>query len=88
MGASISLAAIASTDSAENYFNEDLKNKTKFTSEVRYSDKFIDNKNIYQLYEFSCPSKKILMILETPKSTYELNKNQFEQIIKTFLIKC
>ena len=88
MGASISLAAIASTDSAENYFNENLKNKTKFTSDVRYSDKFIDNKNIYQLYEFSCPSKKILMILETPKSTYELNKNQFEQIIKTFLIKC
>jgi len=88
MGASISLAAIATTDSAENYFNEDLKNKTKFASEVRYSDKFIDNKNIYQLYEFSCPSKKILMILETPKSTYELNKNQYEQIIKTFLIKC
>lgn len=88
LGASISLIAIAPKDSAENYFIEPLKNKEKFSSEVRYSDKLIDNKNIYQLFEYSCPSKKILMILETPKSTYELNKNHYEEIIKTFLVKC
>ena len=88
LGASISLIAIAPKDSAENYFLEPLKNKEKFSSEVRYSDKLIDNKNIYQLFEYSCPSKKILMILETPKSTYELNKNHYEEIIKTFLVKC
>lgn len=88
LGASISLIAIAPKDSAENYFLEPLKNKEKFISEVRYSDKLIDNKNIYQLFEYSCPSKKILMILETPKSTYELNKNHYEEIIKTFLVKC
>jgi len=88
MGSGISLAAIAPTDSAENYFNEVLKNQAKFKSDVRYSEKLMDNKNIYQLYEFSCATKKILMILETPKSTYEINKNQYEEIIKTFLIKC
>lgn len=88
LGASISLIAIAPKDSAENYFIEPLKNQEKFSSEVRYSDKLIDNKNIYQLFEYSCPSKKILMILETPKSTYELNKNHYEEIIKTFLVKC
>jgi hypothetical protein len=88
MGASISLAAIAPTDSAENYFNEVLKNRDKNKSEMRYSDKLIDSKNIYQLFEFTCPSKKILMILETPKSTYELNKAHYEEIIKSFLIKC
>ena len=88
MGSGISLAAISPTDSAENYFNEALINQSKFVSSVRFSDKLIDNKNIYQLYEFSCPTKKILMILETPKSNYELNKNHYEEIIKTFLIKC
>lgn len=88
MGAEISLAVIAPTDSAENYFNEVLKNSKELNSVMRYSDKLIDNKNIYQLYEFSCPTKKILMILETPKSTYELNKAYYEEIIKTFLIKC
>lgn len=88
MGASISLAAIAPTDSAENYFNEVLKNRDETKSVMRFSDKLIDNKNIYQLYEFSCPTKKILMILETPKSTYELNKAHYEEIIKSFLIKC
>jgi hypothetical protein len=88
MGSGISLAAIAPTDSAENYFSEALKNQTKFNSVVRYSEKLIDNKNIYQLYEFSCPTKKILMIVETPKSAYETNKNHYEEIIKTFLIKC
>ena len=88
MGSEISLAAIAPTDSAENYFNEVLKYQSKFNNVVRYSEKLIDNKNIYQLLEFSCLTKKILMILETPKSTYELNKNQYDQIIQTFLIKC
>ncbi len=88
IGASISLAAIAPTDSAENYFNEPLINNNQFASSVRFSEKLIDSKNIYQLFEFFCPTKKILMILETPKSTYELNKNNYEQIIKTFQIKC
>ncbi len=88
MGASISLAAIAPTDSAENYFSEVLKNRDEIKSEMRFSDKLIDNKNIYQLFEFSCPTKKILIILETPKSTYELNKVHYEEIIKSFLIKC
>ncbi|MBK7229182.1 MAG: hypothetical protein IPH97_10015 [Ignavibacteriales bacterium] len=88
LGASVSLFAITNSDSAENYFVEPLKNKEKYKSEVRFSDKLIDNKNIYQLFEFSCPTKKILMILETPKSTYELNKNEYEEIIKTFMVKC
>jgi len=88
LGASLSLIAIAPNDSAESYFIEPLRNKEKFNTAVRYSDKLIDNKNIYQLFEFSCPAKKILMILETPKSTYELNKNHYEEIIKTFLVKC
>jgi hypothetical protein len=88
MGASISLAAIAPTDSAENYFSEELKNRDELKSEMRFSDKLIDSKNIYQLFEFSCQTKKILMILETPKSNYESNKVQYEEIIKSFLIKC
>ena len=88
MGASISLAAIAPTDSAESYFSEELKNRDELKSEIRFSDKLIDSKNIYQLFEFSCPTKKILMILETPKSTYEANKALYEEIIKSFLIKC
>jgi hypothetical protein len=88
MGAEISLAEIAPTDSAENYFNETLKNRDEPNNVMRYSDKLIDKKNIYQLYEFSCPNKKILMILETPKSNYELNKSHYKEIIKSFLIKC
>jgi len=88
MGAGISLAAIAPTDSAENYFTEELKNRNQLNSMMRFSDRLIDNKNIYQLYEFSCPTKKILMILETPKSTYELNKTHYQEIIKSFLINC
>jgi hypothetical protein len=88
LGAGISLAAIAPTESAENYFNAELKNSAKHASSMRFSDKLIDTKNIYQLFEFNCPAKKILMILETPKSIYEINKIQYELIINTFLIKC
>lgn len=88
LGAGISIAEIAPTDSAENYFDESLSNKDNYSSKVRYSNKLVDNKNIYQLFEFSCASKKIIMIMETPKSTYESNKNQYEQIIQSFLLKC
>ena len=88
LGAGISIAAITPTETAENYFNAELKNSAKHASSMRFSDKLIDTKNIYQLFEFNCPAKKILMILETPKSTYEINKIQYELIINTFLIKC
>jgi len=88
IGASISLAAIAPKDSAESYFSEELKNRDELKSEIRFSDKLIDSKNIYQLFEFSCPKNKILMILESTKSTYEANKILYEEIIKSFLIKC
>ncbi len=88
LGAAISIAAISPIDSAENYFYEDLNNKVSYGSIIRYSDKLVDKKNIYQLYELSCPNKKILMIFETPKSSYEANKSIYEQIIKTFLVKC
>ena len=60
MGAAISLAAIAPTDSAENYFNEALNNQNNLTAMFVFPIKLIDSKNIYQLYEFSCPTKKIL----------------------------
>lgn len=88
LGASLSLIAIDPKDSAESYFAEPLRNQEKYNTVIRFSDKLIDNKNIYQLFEFSCQTKKLLMILETPKSTYEINKNLYEEIIKTFLVKC
>ena len=88
LGAQISLAAIAPTDSTENYFSAELKSQDQSITNMRSSDKMVNNKNIFQLFEFSCPTKKILMIIETPKSTYDLNKIVYEEIIKSFLIKC
>ena len=88
LGAAITLSSIAINDSAENYFYEELKNVAKYASSVRYSDKMIDKKNIYQLFEYKCKIKKLLMILETPKSGYEINKILYDKIIKTFMVKC
>jgi len=87
-GAIIYLSKIASTDSAENYFNEELRNIAKFKSNLRFSEKLVDSNTINRLFEFACPSKKMLMILITPKNTLDEYDEIYQKIIKSFKVKC
>jgi hypothetical protein len=86
--AAIYIAEIAATDSAESYFNEELLNNAKYKSNVRFSEKLIDTEKIYQLFEYSCATKKILFIIEAPKKSFDTYNEVYENIIKTFKVKC
>lgn len=87
-GSSIFIAKVDSADSASTYLNEQLKNEASYKSFVKYSDKLIDKENVYQLFEFSCPTNRVILIFEMPKSTYDKNKELYDRIIQNFLVKC
>lgn len=88
IGAGISLIKISADDKAENYtdlkFTEQLNENSKF----RVSEISEAGKTYFRVYEFTCPSKKILFIFEAPKLTYNNFRHIYESIINSFLIKC
>ncbi len=88
IGSEISIFRISVKDSAENYFDKSLISPSKKNSNQRISAEFEDTKNKYKLFEFSCPTKKLILILESPKSTYENYRNVYDKIFETFKIKC
>lgn len=88
IGAGISLIRISIDDKAENYtdlkFTEQLNGVSKF----RVSEKSDVGKTFFRIYEFTCPTKKILFIFEAPKLTYNNFSHIYDSIINSFLIKC
>ncbi|HMN48976.1 MAG TPA: hypothetical protein PKD67_07575 [Ignavibacteriaceae bacterium] len=88
IGVAISIFKIAAADSTEDYFDKALISQSKDNIKKRVSEEFEDTKNKYQLYEFSCNSKKLILILEAPKSTYENYRDIYNNIFKSFKIKC
>lgn len=88
IGAGISMFKITGNDSAEGYIDKTLINKTQGDYRLRISDEFEDAKSIYKIFEYNCPTKKLILILEAPKSTYENYRDIYGRIFKTFKIKC
>lgn len=87
IGASLSLFKTFPQDSAKSYFTqrvENISNDKKF----RFSEELEAGKSIFKIFEFSCKSKKIFLMLEAPKSTYENNIEIFDTIIKSFKVNC
>jgi len=88
IGAGISMFKITPNDSLEGYFDKALIIETNGKKTQRATEEFDDTKNRYKLFEYSCPAKKIILILEAPKATYENYRDIFNNIFKSFKIKC
>lgn len=88
IGVAISIFKIAPGDSTEGYFDKVKLNKSKDNINKRISEVFEDLKNIYQLLEYGCPSKKLILILEAPISSYENYQDIYNNIFKSFKAKC
>jgi hypothetical protein len=87
IGASISLFKTLPKDSANNYFNQAIETISA-DKKFKTSLQFENGKNIITIYEFNCPLKKVFILLEAPKSTYENNIEIFNAIIKSFKVNC
>ncbi len=88
MGASILLFKITANDSLENYFNQSKINLLRENKTQRVSEEFEISGNRYKLFEYSCPYKKIILILEAPVSGFENYKDVYNNIVKNFKVKC
>ncbi len=88
IGASISVVMIPPQDSAEMYINYELPNKTEGKYIVRYSKKIELRKDFIQFYEYSCGTKKYLIIFQASKYTYDKNKDMFQIAINSFTMDC
>jgi hypothetical protein len=88
IGAGISLIKISADDKAENYTDLKFTEQQNENSRFRVSEISEAGKTYFRIYEFTCPSKKILFILEAPKLTYNNLKHIYDSIINSFLIKC
>ncbi len=88
IGSGISIVKLPLRDSLEVYSNVALSNRALYKHPVRFSQLIESGKYYYQLIEFNCNSTRILMIIETPKFTYEDNKDLLINIIQTFRVNC
>ncbi len=88
IGASISVIMIPSGDSAEIYTDYKLPNVKEGKYRVRYSDKILLRKDFLQYFEYSCGTKKYMVILRASKYTYDEYKTIYENIINSFTIDC
>jgi len=88
--AQFSIIKITPEDSAESYINYKLENSATGNYKVRYSDEIPSGKNYLQFFEFSCGSKKYLMIFEASSrpSRDQKNKKAYEDIINSFYMDC
>jgi hypothetical protein len=88
IGAGISLIKISFDDKAENYTDLKFIEQLNENSKLRASEKSEEGKTYFWIYEFTCPTKKILFIFEAPKLTYNNFSHIYDSIINSFLIKC
>lgn len=88
LGTTISIIKLPLRDSTEVYSDISLINQTVYQHPVRFSELIESGKYFYQLLEFKCGMARMLMMIETPKFTFEKNKEILEKIIKSFRVNC
>jgi hypothetical protein len=88
LGASISVVKINPKDSAEMFINYKLLNNSSGKYKVSYSDKILLKKDFLQFFEFTCGTKKFILVLKASKYTYEQYKKIYSSIIDSFTIDC
>ncbi len=87
-GSEISVIQIPSVDSAESYISYPLENISAGNYKVRFSEKISSGKYFYQFFEYSCGTEKFLLILQTLKTTYDLYKDDYQNLINSFSMDC
>jgi hypothetical protein len=88
IGSYISVIALPEGDSSENYIDYKLTNSSAGKYRVRYSEKIDFKKDFTQFFEYSCGTKKYLLILTASKYTYDKYKDDLNNIINSFSINC
>ena len=87
IGAEVSIFKLSPNDSTESYFDLVPLNFDK-ADKIRTTDEFTDAKSIYRINEYTCPTKKIILILKAPKISFDDYRDVYNNIIKSFRVHC
>lgn len=87
-GASFSVIEIGADQVAENFIPYTLDQEAKKFYTVRFTLALTIAKKIYRFFEISCLDKKYMIIFQSPRSSYEKYKEEYENIINSFGVDC
>lgn len=88
LGAQITVVKLPEGGDATQFVKYRFGYPSEGAYSIRSSELVTTDKHIIQIYEHSCANKSYLLILQTPKFTYEKNKSIYSDIVSTFSIKC
>lgn len=88
IGSEIAVAQVNYNTQISDYFKYELKNVFRMNPNIRFTKHIEIGKNLVTFYEYKNNCKKFIIILESPKNTYENYKTMFKKILNSFNAEC
>jgi len=88
IGATITIMVLPEGSTASQFVKYKFGKPTKGDYKVRSTAKIEMDKNYIQFFEHSCADKTFILLIQTPKYTYDKNKHIYNEIITSFFIEC
>jgi len=88
IGATITIIQLPEGSTASQFVKYKFGNPTKGDYRVRSTEIIESGKNYIQFFEHSCSNKTFILLLQTPKYTYDKNKHTYNNIVTSFFIEC
>ncbi len=88
IGATITIIKLPEGSTASQFVKYKFGNPTIGDYRVRSTKIIESGKNYIQFFEHSCSNKTFILLLQTPKYTYDKNKVTYDEIVTSFFIEC
>lgn len=88
LGAQITIIELPEGSTASQFIKYKFGSPTEGDYRVRSTKVIESGKNYIQFFEHSCGDKTFILLLQTPKYTYDKNHNIYDEIVTSFFIEC
>lgn len=88
LGAQITIIELPEGSTASQFIKYKFGSPTEGDYRVRSTKVIESGKNYIQFFEHSCGDKTFILLLQTPKYTYDKNNNIYDEIVTSFFIEC
>jgi hypothetical protein len=88
IGATITIIKLPEGSTASQFVKFKFGKPTKGNYRVRSTKIIESGENYIQFFEHSCANKTFILLLQTPKYTYDKNKHTYNKIVTSFFIEC
>jgi len=88
IGATITIILLPDGSTTSQFVKYKFGNPTKGDYRVRSTEIIDQGKNYIQFFEHSCSNKTFILLLQSPKYTYDKNKPIYDEITTSFFIEC